>query len=117
MPESLAAAFARHAHMTAPTSDLEPLLRELVATGQTAWPTVALPALDFARHLGALYDGETPVEDWLGRLRIGELYLTCACAKGLPEALTAFDRHFVARARKYIAHLRPSPAFVDDVLS
>lgn len=118
MGDSLAAAFWQEVQSPArSTVDLEARLGELAATGQAAWPTVALPAVELARHLGRLYDGDLPVDEWLRSLHIGELYLTCACARGLPEAIVELDRRFVAPAVKHIVHLRPSPAFVDDVLS
>jgi RNA polymerase sigma-70 factor, ECF subfamily len=118
MRDSLASAFWQEVQSPArSTIDLEALLGELAATGQAAWPTVALPAVALARHLGTLYDRDLPVDEWLRSVRIGELYLTCACACGLPEAIAELDRRFLAQAVKHIAHLRPSRAFADDVLS
>jgi RNA polymerase sigma-70 factor (ECF subfamily) len=44
-----------------------------------------------------------------------DLYLACACAARAPGALEAFDKAHVARIEVYLARLRPTPQFVDEV--
>jgi RNA polymerase sigma-70 factor (ECF subfamily) len=96
----------------APPSDLSGVHR-LFDEGARAWPGVALPAAAFAayvaelsqRNAGAPFDPD----------RGPDLYLACACAHRVPGALEAFDRAHLAGIGAYLARLRPTTAFVDEV--
>ena len=116
MDASLAAVFTRHArHSPAPPADLEARLADVFAVGAAAWPTFALAADDFVRHLARLYPEGAPVAAWLAGLRADDLYLACGCALGVREALAAFDRACLGQLGKHLTQLRPSAAFVDEV--
>jgi RNA polymerase sigma-70 factor, ECF subfamily len=117
MLESLAAVFGRHVDGAAPSwpPELERLLAEVVAVGRAAWPSVALSADDFVRHLAARYDGRSLVADWLGSVYAADLYLACACSLGRPAALAAFDERYLARIGAHLGQLRVDAPFVDDV--
>jgi RNA polymerase sigma-70 factor, ECF subfamily len=65
--------------------------------GRAAWPNVALEREPFEAHL------KTVTGDELGEVHAEDLYLACACALGVPEALTAFEREIMSKAPSFIA--------------
>jgi RNA polymerase sigma-70 factor (ECF subfamily) len=75
--------------------------------GRAAWPEVALDEERFARHLSTR--GEVTA------LHVGDLYLACACAHGVPAALAAFDRAFLSQVGAFVARVDASAAFADEV--
>lgn len=92
---------------------LEALLESHLAAARAAWPEVALPVEDFlghvARHLPAQGAAEV-----LRQLHGADLYLACACVRGTPAALRAFEQHVL---KKVPGRLGPLPrATVDEVL-
>lgn len=48
-------------------------------------------------------------------LHAGDLYLACACAAGVPEALEALEREHLARIREFAASVDSSPEFVKEL--
>jgi RNA polymerase sigma-70 factor (ECF subfamily) len=72
---------------------------------RAAWPTVLLDEATFEAHLAARA-GATQTDD---------LYLACACLRGDPAALTAFDRTFAATIAQALAKYRLSDAERDDI--
>jgi RNA polymerase sigma-70 factor (ECF subfamily) len=44
-----------------------------------------------------------------------DLYLACACAHGAPTALAAFERSLMPEVPGFLARMRPTPTFVDEV--
>jgi len=92
---------------------LEAALQQLFDEGARAWPGVALAASAFVADLARQARRNTaglPPPD-----RGPDLYLACACAARVPGALEAFDKAHVARIDVYLARLRPTPEFVDEV--
>ena len=67
-----------------------------------------------AERLPAEAGGDS-LETALGRLSLGELYLACACAEGLPEAISALEREYLSRLPRQLAHLRAPADVIDDV--
>jgi RNA polymerase sigma-70 factor (ECF subfamily) len=45
----------------------------------------------------------------------GDLYLACACARQVPQALSAFDSAYLSRVPAIVGHLDSSPAFLSEV--
>ncbi|MBN8227226.1 sigma-70 family RNA polymerase sigma factor [Corallococcus macrosporus] len=79
---------------------------------RAAWPGVALSREDFLAHLAArsVASGGAPVSH-------GEdLFLACACAKGLPEALAHFERLLVPAARQALGRRGLAQDVVDEAL-
>jgi RNA polymerase sigma-70 factor (ECF subfamily) len=68
--------------------------------GRAAWRDVPLAREAFAAHVAALDVDDTNAAD---------LYLACACAAGVPEAIGAFERYVIAEVPKFIARVDPSP--------
>jgi RNA polymerase sigma-70 factor (ECF subfamily) len=83
-------------------------LRQLFDEGQRAWPRLDLDLTAFARFLAAR--GEPPTSD-----RVPDLYLACACVEGARGAVEAFDRAHLGVVGAYLARMRPSPAFVEEI--
>jgi RNA polymerase sigma-70 factor (ECF subfamily) len=94
--------------------DLDRRLWSLVAEGRAAWPELAVAASDLvafvARHL-------TPdlADAALDGLRPADLYLACACARGLPAAINAFDRDYMREVDIALARMRIGPPRLADV--
>jgi RNA polymerase sigma-70 factor (ECF subfamily) len=65
--------------------------------GRAAWPGVEVTEADFTSHLDrqnhSLKDGEVHAAGG-ARLRVEDLYLACACARGDEAAIHAFERAF-----------------------
>ncbi len=71
----------------------EPLAR-LLEAGRAAWPGLGLSDEAFIRHVVSRLPAEGDRVAALGALHGEDLYLACACAQGLPRALSAFqERH------------------------
>ena len=66
------------------------------AHGQAAadWPGVFVPPSEFAECVAGALAGRQTRGDPLAGLRLSDLYLACACARGEPTALAVFDRAF-----------------------
>ena len=95
-------------------ADLDRRLWSLVAEGRAAWPDLPIAAKDLvefvARHMTA-----DLAEAALDGLRPADLYLACACAKGLPAAINAFDRDYMREVDIALARMRIGPPRLSDV--
>src|SRR6185369_8490281 len=63
------------------------------ADGQ--WPAEWIAREDFAAELAERLEAEDDLGEvayWWDHLRAGDLYLACACARGIAAALQAFDK-------------------------
>lgn len=104
----------------APPADAAGLGRMLDRAWEAAraqWPTVALPAELFVQHVAERLpqaDPGSPIESLLERLSLVELYLACACAHGIPGALAAFERQYLAKLPALLGYLK-RPALIDDI--
>jgi RNA polymerase sigma-70 factor (ECF subfamily) len=94
--------------------DLDRRLWTIVAEGRAAWPNLAVEAHHvvelIARHATAeLADAA------LDGLRPADLYLACACARQLPEAIAAFDRDYMREVDIALSRMRIGPPRLSDV--
>lgn len=97
---------------------LEHLLLRCWRAGCEQWPDIPLSADSFVRHLATHAPRGAPGEDLehlLSQLVPADLFLACACAESIPSALAAFERHHMAGLPSALAHMRLSPAMVDEV--
>jgi RNA polymerase sigma-70 factor (ECF subfamily) len=94
------------------SSEIAPaVLRRMFDDGRRAWPEVALSYEAFARHIGARAAGrESPHAS-----HAGDVFLACACAARARGAVEAFERAYVSRVAAYLAGMRPTAAFLDEV--
>lgn len=109
-PAQLAAAFAASGDAI-----LGARLRELVLAARAEHPGVRLDAERFVRHLAHHRPAEAVDDAWLEAVCAGDLYLACACAAGEPAAIEELDRQYRAQVGGYLAGMRPTAAFVEDV--
>lgn len=106
-----------------PSVPLEDALLALFDAGRQAFPDVPLESADFIAHLAdrllaeqAEPEGGTAIAPGLvDKLSGKDLYLTCACAKGLPQALAAFERTYLSQVPMFVGHINRSPDFADEV--
>ena len=90
-------------------STWEQLAQQAHEEGRATWPGVELPREHFTRHLAQLLlqgaERERPpgaVELALGRLKVADLYLACACALRVPGAVEALEEHFLSQVREEV---------------
>lgn len=94
--------------------DLDRRLWSLVAEGRAAWPDLQVPARELVEFVSRqLTDGMA--EAALDGLRPADLYLACACAKGSPAAINAFDRDYMREVDIALARMRIGPPRLNDV--
>jgi len=96
-------------------ADLPSRLALLLRAARAAWPEVALDDESFAAHLAGRWPAGASLAQWLEDAHATDLYLACACGRGVPEALAAVDRAFLSHTAAYLVRLGPSDAFVEDV--
>jgi RNA polymerase sigma-70 factor, ECF subfamily len=99
-------------------SDIEGLLRRAWETGRRRWPELDLPADVFIHYLTERLPkagAEIPLETAIENLHLEDLYLACACVKGVPGAVEALEKHFLARLPALLAYLNPPPMTLDEV--
>lgn len=105
-------------------AQLEAELARLLVRCRAVLPTVALAPSVFVPHLARCLAGQTGRAGHAGLLTAladlhGEdLYLACACAHGLPEALQVFERGPIAQVPRWLAgHCTAAelPALADEV--
>lgn len=118
----LAATFLAHTKVRfVPPVDAAALERVLVQAWETSraqWPTVALPAELFVRHLAERLPEATPtspIEPLLEPLSLAELYLACACLHGVGSALDAFERHYLAKLPGLLRNPKHPDSMIEDV--
>jgi RNA polymerase sigma-70 factor (ECF subfamily) len=95
-------------------ADLDRRLWTLVAEGRAAWPDLALAAKDLVEFVGRQLTTEL-AEEALDGLRPADLYLACACARGLPGAVAAFDREYMREVDIALSRMRIGGARLSDV--
>ena len=94
---------------------LESTLRQMYEAGRTAWPTVPLDAEMFAAHVADRVSARSDLLDEILTLHAGDLFLACACSRGIPAALAEFERVHLARIPGMVSRIDSSRAFADDV--
>src|SRR5574338_95834 len=94
--------------------DLDRRLWSLVAEGRAAWPDLQLPARDLVEFVARQLTADL-AEAALDGLRPSDLYLACACSRGMPAALSAFDRDYMREVDIALARMRIGPPRLSDV--
>jgi RNA polymerase sigma-70 factor, ECF subfamily len=118
----LATAFLMHAktRFVAPanTSAFEDLLVQAWETARAQWPAVELPAEPFVAYLAERLpesSPQSPLEPLLAQVSLAELYLACACVRGVPSALELFERHYLSKLPVLLRNPKQPEAMIDDV--
>jgi RNA polymerase sigma-70 factor (ECF subfamily) len=95
--------------------NLEALLSKILQAARTSWPRLSMNPEVFLPYLARIIpDGAEP-EDALGRMMTADLYLTCGCACGDPEALATFERIYSREITGVLSRMNMSSASVEDV--
>jgi RNA polymerase sigma-70 factor (ECF subfamily) len=103
------------AHPALASDGLAAQLETLLAAARRAWPAVALDDEVFVTHLAERLSTDGDVHQSFAELHATDLYLACACARGLPQALAHFEREHLTRVGKWIARIDRSRDFADEV--
>ena len=120
-PAPLASAFlalmeARRARELAPRADaIEHALRRAEADGRAAWPEVPLDAVAFAQHVADRVRTRADVVGAIRALHPADLFLACACARGIPAALARFERAHLSRVPELVRRVDAWAAFAEEV--
>src|SRR5262249_43981524 len=75
-----------------------------------------LDAQGFFEHVARLLPKSGHALGELAELHTDDLYLACACARAIPAALGAFERHFLSEIVATIARVNRAPDFRQEVL-
>jgi RNA polymerase sigma-70 factor, ECF subfamily len=94
--------------------DLDRRLWGLVAEGRAAWPDLNLDGKDLVAFVARQLTPEL-ADAALDGLRPTDLYLACACSRGLPGAVAAFDRDYMREVDIALARMRIGPPRLSDV--
>lgn len=95
-------------------ADLDRRLWGLVAEGRAAWPDLQVQARDLVEFVARQLTPDL-ADAALDGLRPADLYLACACAKGVPAALAAFDRDYMREVDIALARMRIGAPRLNDV--
>jgi len=91
----------------------EDAVRQMFLEGQRRWPLVKLGFDVFSGHCARVLE---PSEPDAPPREAADLYLCCACAEALPEALRLFESEGSSVAKAAIARIDRSSDFVQDTL-
>jgi len=87
-----------------------------VREARRRWPKVHLESERLARHVAGVSAGSAPDEAFgLDALELCDLYLACACALGVPAALAAFEREYLAGLRTFVRDIDSTPTRLDEL--
>jgi RNA polymerase sigma-70 factor (ECF subfamily) len=95
---------------------LEPALMTLVETGRAAWPMIPLDSDVFMTHVADSVRTRPDVAKAITDLHGADLFLSCACARGIRAALAEFDRVHLSNVPAFVRRIDGSPAFADEVV-
>jgi RNA polymerase sigma-70 factor (ECF subfamily) len=97
-----------------PLAALDFKLASMFDAGRSAFPSVALEAPTFMRHLASIVDEEVDAPA-LDALHAPDLFLACACAHGEPNAVAIFERQFISTLDAPLRSTGLDAHAVDDV--
>jgi RNA polymerase sigma-70 factor (ECF subfamily) len=90
-------------------------LARLVAEARATWPTVPLGDEDFVAHLADRWATRRDEALPLDGLRTSDLFLACAAARGVRQAIELVDERFIRKLDGYLHRLAGDPGLADDV--
>ncbi|HZI08272.1 MAG TPA: sigma-70 family RNA polymerase sigma factor [Archangium sp.] len=100
------------------TAALEQLLVHAWESSRAQWPGVALPPEPFVTHLAQRLPEagpDSPIASLLEQLSLEELYLACACMRGIAPAIEHFERNYLAPLPALLRGPKQPDALIDDV--
>jgi len=100
------------------TAALEQRLVHAWESSRAQWPGVALPPEPFVTHLAQRLPKagpDSPISALLEQLSLAELYLACACMRGIAPAIELFERNYLAPLPAMLRGPKQCDALIDDV--
>lgn len=91
------------------------MLQSALAEARRAWPTLELPDEEFVDSLAARLRPDEDATALLLQVKVADLYLACAVARGCPNAVMAFEDSIIRRVGQFVGGIDNAPAFVSDV--
>jgi RNA polymerase sigma-70 factor (ECF subfamily) len=82
-----------------------------LAHARTVWPHIHVPEGELRTYVQARLGAEVPSPE-----AAASLYLACACVRGDPAAIRAFDERYAGELSRAVAKLRLPPQEVADVV-
>jgi RNA polymerase sigma-70 factor (ECF subfamily) len=95
-------------------ADLDRRLWTLVAEGRASWPDFAIDARQLVEFVARQLTSEL-ADAALDGLRPADLYLACACARGVHGAIAAFDRDYMREVDIALSRMRVGDSRLKDV--
>src|SRR6266540_1338956 len=86
-----------------------------IAAAHSRWPADWLTDELFIEHLRGRIAPDCDPAAAVSRLAVADLYLACACARGVSAAVAAFARTILREVDAHVAGLDGSAAFADEV--
>ncbi|WP_338872444.1 sigma-70 family RNA polymerase sigma factor [Myxococcus stipitatus] len=87
-----------------------------MSVGREAWPEVVLAEEDFSRYLAQRLGTEAVSSMASQDVPVADLYLACACARGIPAAHAALERHFLSKVARAVSRVRGGGVDAEEVL-
>jgi len=121
MSTDLAATFLRHLdpslrEQATGLEDLEQMLAKVMDAATTSWPDFELTAPVFLAYLARRAPLEGELAAYLGHtVRLADLYLACACARGDPAAIAAFETTHLPDIRRALAWIGLGGAAIEEM--
>jgi RNA polymerase sigma-70 factor (ECF subfamily) len=92
-----------------------PIWSAAIAAAHARWPSDWLSDEVFIEHLRGRLGADGDQTEALSRLAVTDLYLACACARGVAPAVESFARTILSEVEAHVASFDRSPAFADEV--
>jgi RNA polymerase sigma-70 factor, ECF subfamily len=93
-------------------------LEAALDAGYDRWRTEWIAREDFAAELGERFESESELGEvarWWDHLRAGDLYLACACARGIATALQAFEKVYADEIARIARRFQRRDLGADDL--
>lgn len=86
-------------------NDFETVLRDVIGATRRTCPTFRVPPDVFVAYLRERLPPDLPPPIALRRMHTSDLYLACACARGDPGAIAAFDAHCLGQLDRALSRI------------
>jgi RNA polymerase sigma-70 factor (ECF subfamily) len=90
-------------------------LRRTIDQARAAWPSLEVADGEFVAFIAERAAADGPASAVLEPPHAADLYLACACTRGDPRAIAAFERLHLPKVPGMLARLSPTRELVDEV--
>jgi RNA polymerase sigma-70 factor (ECF subfamily) len=98
-----------------PSARLEERLAEIAGAAEAAWPQLRLSRPAFVRYLGEKIAAKADGARALEAVHASDLFLACACARGLAGAEAALDRELSRAVPAALARMAGASEVADEI--